>query len=132
MRKYQQLINSLFKKDKYQQSIHDALVKANHHAFKPLTTSLLNHPDDNIRESCAEILGERESTKAIPFLIEALLDNCLFVRQDAIWSIERLSGYRPGILEFWLDITNVDKPKKLHTRVSKWWSLNKIYIQRII
>ena len=131
MGKYQQLINSLFKQGKYQQSIYDDLLNANHHAFKPLTASLLNHPDEDIREICAEILGDRDSTKAIPFLIEALLDKSLYVRQDALWSIARISGYQPGALECWLNITNMDKPQKLHNRVSKWWKLNKHYIQRM-
>ena len=131
MGKHQILIDGLFKQGKCQQSNHDALIKANHHAFRPLISALLDSQDDLIRESCAEILGERKSTKAIPFLIEALIDKSLYVRQDALWAIEKLSGYQPGALQDWLDITNMDKPKKVHGRILKWWKVNKHYIKRI-
>ena len=131
MGKYQILINGLFKQGKCQPSNHDALIKADHRAFNPLTSALLDSPDELIRESCAEILGERKSTKAIPFLIKALLDKSLLVRQDALWAIEKLSGYHPGALQDWLDITNMDKPKKLHDRIAMWWKINKHYIERI-
>ncbi len=93
--------------------------------------ALHSSPDALVRESCAEILGERKSPKAIPFLINALLDTSIYVRQDALWSIEKLSGYQPGALQDWLDITNMDRPKKIHGRISKWWILNKHYIERI-
>lgn len=128
--KYQTLINGLFKEGKCIQENHDALIKADHNAFKPLVAALDSY-DPLIREACAEILGDRKSTKAIPFLIKTLLDKNLYVRQDALWAIERLSGYQPGALQDWLDITNMDKPKKLHDRISKWYKTNKQYIQRI-
>jgi len=131
MGKYQQLIKGLFKDGKCQESNHDALIKASHQAFKPLTAHLLNSPDDLIREACAEILGERKSPQAIPFLIKALYDTNLYVRQDALWAIEKLSGYQPGALQVWLDITNMDKPRKIQDRISKWWAINKHYIKRI-
>ena len=78
MGKYQLLIEGLFKQSKCQQYNHDGLIKADHHALKPLVAALLDSPDDLTREACAEILGERKSAKAIPFLIEALRDklNC--------------------------------------------------------
>lgn len=129
--RYQRLIEGLFKHGLCVQKNHDALIKADHRAFKPLVTALLDSYDPLVREACAEILGDRKSAKAIPSLIEALLDKSLYVRQDALWSIERLSGYQTGALQDWLNITNMDKPKKLHSSVSKWYKTNKLYIQRI-
>ena|ERR1700690_1481677 len=131
MGKYQDLINGLFKHGKLQQANYMALVQANFRAFNPLTIALLGHDNPNVRETCAEILKERKSTKAIPHLIEALCDSNLFVRQDALWAIEFLSGYQPTMLQEWLNIVNTDSPQKMHSRVSQWWQLNRKYIEKI-
>jgi hypothetical protein len=131
MGKYRLLIEGLSNQGKYKQSNHDTLIKADHHAFKPLTAALLDSHDPLIREGCAEILAERKSSKAIPFLIKSLLDISLYVRQDALWAIEKLSEYQIGGLQDWLDITNMDKPKKLHDTISAWYNINKHYIKRI-
>ena len=131
MGKYGKLIAGLFVNGKFQETSYKSLVKANSKAFKPLVDALIRDKNPDIRETCAEILSERNSPKAIPFLIEALRDRSLFVRQDAFWAIESISGYKPDMLQDWLKVTNVDPPTKLYGCVSEWWQLNRKYIERI-
>jgi len=83
MNQYRTLINKLFDRAKFQRANYEILVKANFRVFQPLVYELLTNPDAGIREACAEILGERRSSKAIPFLIKAMTDECLYVRHDA-------------------------------------------------
>lgn len=131
MGKYEDLINSLFVDGKLHKPHYSALVNSNDRVTGALITALLNHEDPDIRETCAEILNERKTAKAIPSLITALLDEDLNVRQDALWAIENISGYQIGALREWLNITSMDAPKKLHKRVSEWWQLNKKFIERV-
>jgi HEAT repeat protein len=44
----------------------------------------MEHANAAVREEVAEILGERNHWKAIPSLIDALADEALIVRQDAL------------------------------------------------
>jgi hypothetical protein len=127
--KYETLILSL-SKDRH--SDHDAykhLLKADNRVVRHLTTHLLKNPDPIIRETCAEILRDRGQARAVPFLIEALKDKVLFVRQDALWAIGPLCGLERTMLETILRITNIDPPKKLHREVLEWWRSNKRYIE---
>lgn len=131
MGKYKDLIDNLFVEGKFQESAYITLAESNTRAISPLVSALLKHNNPNIRETCAEILSERKTAKAIPALIEALLDESLYVRQDALWAIESISGYQPGKLQEWLKITNVDPPRKLYKRISEWWQLNRRYIEKV-
>ncbi len=126
--KYSDLINGLLERGKLQKKNYDALVAADGRALSPLLRALRQHPDDTVRETCAEILGDRKSWKAIPALIEALRDPCLFVRHDALWSIERICLYTPNALSFWLDLDRY-RPDQMYRRVSQWWRLNRRYIE---
>jgi len=131
MGKYDKLISGLFEDNSLQKSNYAALVKANNRVLKPLVSALLGHSNPNIRETCVEILHERNTAKAIPFLIEALRDDNIFVRQDALWAIEKISGYQAGMLQTWLNVTNTDSPHKLYKQISEWWRLNRKYIERV-
>jgi hypothetical protein len=131
MGKHSTLINTLFVDGKFNQANYDALVKASRHAVGPLADALRGHIDAKVRETCAEILGERKEHKTIPFLIEALLDESLYVRHDAFWAIEAASGYVPGALSEWLDVYFND-PEELYRKVTDWWERNKEYIERML
>jgi HEAT repeat protein len=97
-------------------------------ANKALLHALTHHPIADIREDIAEILGDRKNPKSIPALIEALTDECLFVRQDALWSIERICEMQPCALSFWLDLDHT-MPAEVHRKVRRWWRLNKRYLE---
>jgi hypothetical protein len=128
MNKYRTIINKLFDRGKFQRVNYDILVKANFRVFQPLVSELLTNPDAGIRETCAEILGERRSSKAIPFLIKAITDECLFVRHDAFWAIEKICRYEPGALSGWLDVV-YDDPKDMKKKIMKWWRSNRRFIE---
>ncbi len=128
MNKYTKLINQLFDRGKFQRDHYSALVKADSRAFPHLVEALLKSPDDGIRETCAEILADRRSAKAIPFLLRAVGDKCIFVRQDAFWAIERICGYEQGALGMWLGI-NPDDPTDMKRKTTKWWKHNKQFIE---
>ena len=128
MGKYKDLVDGLMNKGRAVQANKDALVAANSRAFPFLVDGLGHHEDEVIREICAEILGERESTKAIPALIEALNDPCISVRQDAIWSIERICRYENGALLSWLDLDH-EEVFGARDRVLEWWQANKKFLE---
>ena len=129
MGKYKSLIQSLCKNGNVSQDAYDRLVRADNRAIKYLTQELLANPNADIRESCAEILRDRGHARAVPALIEALKDRQLFVRQDALWAIGPLCGLEPRSLETLLRITNIDPAAKLYRKVSKWWKVNRRYIE---
>ena len=129
MGKYTKLIDSLFVNGKFQQDIYDEILKCDNRVIKYLTNSLLTAPDAHIRETCAELLSERECARAVPALIIALKDKVLYVRQDALWAIEKLCGFARGGLTDTLQITNMDKPQNLYDRVSEWWEANHRFIK---
>lgn len=126
MGKYKDLIDDLVtdrRKDAFEQ-----LRTADGRANKALLHALIHHPNVDIREDIAEILGDRGNSKSIPALIEALTDECLFVRQDALWSIERICDMQPAALSFWLDLDHT-KPVEVKCKVAQWWRLNKQYLE---
>ena len=129
MGKFEALIQSLSKNRHSDHDPYQELVKADNRVVRYLTSNLLNNPDPLIRETCAEILRDRGQARAVPFLIEALKDKELFVRQDALWAIGPLCGLEVTMLEHLLCITNLDPAKKLHRKVSEWWRVNKKYIE---
>lgn len=128
MGKYSDLIDGLMKNGRYVHANREPLVEADGRAMRPLITALANHKDETIRELCAEILGERDSPKAIPALIAALQDDSLSVRQDAQWSIESICKYQSGALGDWLDL-NPSVESDNHAKVQEWWATNKKYIE---
>ena len=117
---YAKLIRELLKRGKLHQPTYDQLVKAPPSATKSLAHYLLNHRNPDIRHYCAHIPGDRGLARAIPSLMEALRDTEEYVRQDALWSIERLSGFEPGKLQYLLQITSIDEAKELHLAIQKW------------
>lgn len=129
MGKYADLIDGLFAKGRFRRPVFDALVKADGRAFGSLVHGLLCHKDPDIREACAEILSARKSAKAMPFLIQALEDDSLFVRQDAVWAMERIAHMEAGGLSCWLDL-DYDNATELKARVTEWWEKNKEYVSR--
>jgi HEAT repeat protein len=80
-----------------------------------------------VRHEVAEILGERKHWKAIPALIDALADECIYVRQDALWSIEAICKFQPAALSVWLDLRAELTDSR--DRVLNWWTLNKRFIE---
>ena len=128
MGKYADLINGLFERGKFRRGNYEALVKANAGVVPFLCDAMKNHEDECVREVCAEILGERGSPAVIPALIESLRDESIYVRQDALWSIERICLYSVNALMYWLDL-NVEEPDDWHARVLEWWNLNRRYIE---
>jgi len=70
-----------------------------------LAHALRHHKIACVREAIAEILGERKHPEAIPALIDALDDDALFVRQDAVWSIETICRLQPAALSDWLHLS---------------------------
>jgi hypothetical protein len=127
--KYVSLIQSLSQDRHFDHDAYNQLVKADNRVVRYLTNNLLTNPDPDIRETCAEILRDRKQARAVPFLIEALKDEELFVRQDALWAIGPLCGLEITMLETLLGITNMDSPKRLYRKVSQWWRSNKKYIE---
>lgn len=127
--KYESLIESLFEDGNFSQKAYDQLVKADNRIVKYLTRELLVNPNPDIRETCAEILRDRRQARAVPFLIEALKDKELFVRQDALWAIGPLCGLDVNMLETLLRVTNIDPSWKLYRKVTEWWRSNKRYIE---
>jgi HEAT repeat protein len=129
MSKFKVLIESLYENGKFNKKAYAKLLKADNRVIKRLTHELLANPNPDIRETCAEILHERGHARAVPALIEALKDQELFVRQDALWAIGPLCGLEPTSLEKLLRITNMDPPSKLYRKVSTWWKGNKRYFK---
>ena len=128
MGKYANLINDLFDRGKLRKANYDALAKANARAAPFICEALKSHDDECVRETCAEILGDRGSSRVMPDLIDALLDSCLFVRQDALWAIEKICCYKESGLSFWLDL-DLEDARDMHAKVLKWWKLNRRYIE---
>jgi len=129
MSKYKLLIESLYTNGSFNKKAYFKLLKADNRVINHLTRELLANPNPDIRETCAEILRDRGHARAVPALIEALKDNQLFVRQDALWAIGPLCGLEPTMLETLLRITNIDPPGKLYRKVSDWWKQNRRYIE---
>jgi HEAT repeat protein len=103
------------------------LVEADGRVLPALTHALRRHKHPSVRETVAEILGERKHWKAVPALIDALGDDCLFVRQDALWSIESICRLQPAALSMWLDLSaDLDDAK---SRVHEWWDANQVFIE---
>ena len=129
MGKYTNLINSLFIDGVLQKDVYDKVLKGDNRIIKYLAINLLSNSDPDIRETCAELLHERGNARAVPALIDALKDSNIYVRQDALWAIEKLCGFAPGGLQDILRLTNQDKPNKLYARVSGWWDVNERFIR---
>jgi HEAT repeat protein len=127
--KYRALIDQLDQPDDLAEArdARKALVDADGRAISPLLHALRHHPSSDVRETVAEILGERKSWKAIPALIDALADECMYVRQDAVWSIEAICMLQPAALSAWLDLRA--ELTDSHDRVLNWWTLNKRFIE---
>ncbi len=113
---------------KKKEAAHGALLKASHRAVPYLIAGLKSTSED-AREYCAEMLGDKKDPSAIPALIEVLDDDCLFVRHDAMWSIEKLCRYDAGGLQAWLHV-DFERPAELKRKVLKWWSVNRCYIAK--
>jgi hypothetical protein len=87
---------------------------------------LVRHPAENVREYCAEILGDLGDTSAVPELIAALRDDSEHVRFDALYALEKVLHVD---LRWWLGIEAYhDSAGRLHGRVSEWWNRNRRYV----
>ena len=124
MGRYEKLILALKGDKRSFQRAYRQLVTAPPLGGKALERHLLHNPDAYIRETCAEILRDRCKARAIPSLILALKDESQYVRDDALWAIEELAGYRTGTLFYLLDICVQDPPKKLLSTIERWWAAN--------
>ena len=89
----------------------------------------LSSPSADAREYCAEMLADRKDPSAVSALIKVLDDDCLFVRHDAMWAIEKICRYETAGLQDWLDV-DFEKPRELKRKVSKWWKANRGFIER--
>lgn len=125
MPRYREIINRLVGSTRPE--ARRLLLEADGRVLSSLKHALRNHPNADVREDVAEILGERRSWKAIPALIDALDDESRFVRQDAIWSIEAICMMQPAALSCWLDL--VSDPLDAKSRVERWWQLNKQFVE---
>ncbi len=128
--KYTDLIDS-FSRIPHVRANFDALVEANRRVVPFLLNALRSHENEDVREICAEILGERESADVIPYLVEAMGDECLYVRQDAEWSIEKICKLKSSALSAWLDL-DWDKPSEMRSKVQHWWDANRQFIENNI
>lgn len=130
MGKYASLINQLDIETvgiERRRSARKSLVDADGRAFAALAHALRHHPSESVRETVAEILGERKHPKAIPALIDALDDESLFVRQDAVWSIETICRFQPAALADWLDLSPDRNDAK--AKLLEWWKKNRSFIE---
>jgi HEAT repeat protein len=125
MAKYRDIIDQLHGDTR--RAARKLLVDADGRVLPALAHALRKHPNEDVRHEIAEILGERRHWKAVPVLIEALADECLFVRQDAAWSIEVICRLQPDALTDLLDLAPDRSNAK--ERVSQWWELNRQFIQ---
>jgi len=100
---YEKMILGLFKDGKFQPDVYQKLRKADKRVHRALVKALRTSRDPDIRETCAELLGERGLARAVPDLIEALDDESLFVRHDAT--------------------------QELKGKVKAWWRLNRRFIE---
>ena len=127
--KYASMIDRLFIDGGMQQQVYDELVKSKVRALSALTAALRGNNSSSVREVCAEIIKDIGKARAIPALMDALHDEALAVRQDALWAIGTLAGYSPGGLESLLQITNIDRQEHISRQVRAWWKANKKFIQ---
>jgi len=108
----------------------DALLKADRRAFGPLVAALANHPNADVREEIAEILGNRKDVAAIPHLLNAVVDSDQYVRMDAIWSIRRILGFEPTAMEELLDLEYSD-PKGNKIKIAGFLRKIHVYLKNI-
>ncbi|MBC8351125.1 MAG: HEAT repeat domain-containing protein [Planctomycetes bacterium] len=127
MAKYRALIEQLELLSPTRRDARKLLVAADGRALSSLSHALTEHPDAAVREEVAEILGERKHWNAIPSLIDALADNALFVRQDALRSIEMICLMQPAGLSMLLDLSSELNDAK--SQVLEWWTANGRFIE---
>ena len=134
MGKYSKLIDNLAGGPKAQGAAYyfaeSALINADRRVLRPLAHALAHHPDEVVREIVAEILGQREDIAALPFLVEAVVDPDESVRQDAIWSIEKILQFSPGGLEDLLDLS-YDDPQENKKTIEHFLQLIEPYIKNL-
>jgi hypothetical protein len=106
-----------------------ALLRAGGKAEPALLRALSSSGKASIREQAAELLASVGSAHALPSLVQALADDSLFVRHDALWAIEAICRMRPASLAAWLRL-NINHPTQLHSRVLRWWRLNQRFLSR--
>jgi|ERR1700693_2276027 len=125
MEKISALIDGLSRDGKWQEANAEAIRKRPR-AGKALRAALLRHRDPNVREGCAELLGEFDDIAAVPELISALRDSSEHVRFDALLALEKILKVD---LRWWLNVEAYrDSPRKVHDRVSGWWRRNRHYV----
>jgi len=134
MGKYSRLIDSLNATGKHNPVVYRVLIRADGRAIRPLVRALLEHCDEEVRHEIAHVLAERGDPKAIPFLIEAMADPDLYVRQDSAWAIEKICRMQSGALYDWLDLeadpdvaqAGIAENKR---KVEVWWKANKRFLE---
>ena len=130
MGKNSDIIDNLMVSGRGNHEAYVQLLRADSRAFRPLVRALRNHPDEDIRESVAEILGERRDIRAIPYLIEATDDPDWSVRQDAQWSIETICEIERYSLSSLLDLDLEDEhPVENRAKIQEWWEVNRQFIE---
>lgn len=119
------LIDSLSQDGRWHEENAEALRKRPG-AAKQLRAALLKHRSADVREGCAELLGEFGNTAAVPALITALGDEAEHVRYDALLALGKVLRIDLG---WWLNVeAHQVTPRELHTVVSKWWKRNRHYV----
>ncbi|MBI5095647.1 MAG: HEAT repeat domain-containing protein [Candidatus Hydrogenedentes bacterium] len=129
MGRFQKLINGLYHEGRFQQGVYDELLRGNGRVVPVLMREVIENPNSDVRETCAELLRDWKQARAVPALIEALRDDCEYVRQDALWAIGKLCGFDYGGFENLLDVGNTDRPGKLYRRVNEWWEANRRFVE---
>ena len=95
------------------------------HARKltPIFRLALRDESAGVREYAAELLGQYGRIEDVPLLIEALSDDCMFVRQDAGWAIARIAGVDLGtLMEQVPEMFDVaDDGTRARRAARRWW-----------
>lgn len=75
----------------------------------------LRSPSPPVRRGCAEILGDAMNFESVPVLIELLEDGVQRVRNDALWSLIRITGqnFPPGNPAAWSEWWRAQDPTRL-------------------
>jgi len=121
----QALVNELVRNGQRDHEKAEA-VKKRRNAVEALRVAVVNHPDEETRHFCAELLREANETTAVPELIEALRDRSPHVRFDALSALSRILKTDVG---WWLGVEAYqDSPGRIHRRVAEWWKRNERYV----
>jgi biotin carboxyl carrier protein len=89
-------------------------------AVEPLTELLEKDDDLFVRRAAARALGEINDRKAVPALIDALMDSEIYVSLQAAKSLRSITGKEFGFKE----TLTASKRRAVQAKWKKWWKEN--------